>query len=189
MKKIPTLFKRDPDNMSRLLNEPHPDCDWVFSGEGVATRKLDGTSCMYDGENWWKRREVKKGKSIPDGFKEETFDENTGKRTGWMPVEDSDKWHQEAIAQDWANSDTIDSHPHDIGTYELIGPKIQGNPEDSAYHFMRKHLDCEKLDIPVVGYDHLKTWLNENYMEGIVWHHPDGRMAKIKRRDFGLKWP
>ena len=21
-------------------------------------------------------------------------------------------------------------------------------------------------------------------MEGIVWHHPDGRMAKLKRRDF-----
>ena len=26
-------------------------------------------------------------------------------------------------------------------------------------------------------------------IEGIVWHHPDGRMAKIKRRDFGLSWP
>ena len=27
-----------------------------------------------------------------------------------------------------------------------------------------------------------------NNLEGIVWHHPDGRWAKIKRRDFGLKW-
>ena len=25
--------------------------------------------------------------------------------------------------------------------------------------------------------------------EGIVWHHPDGRMAKIKRKDFGFDWP
>ena len=26
-------------------------------------------------------------------------------------------------------------------------------------------------------------------VEGIVWHHPDGRMVKIKRKDFGFKWP
>jgi hypothetical protein len=24
-------------------------------------------------------------------------------------------------------------------------------------------------------------------IEGIVWHHPDGRMAKLKLRDFGVK--
>lgn len=30
--------------------------------------------------------------------------------------------------------------------------------------------------------------LVENVIEGLVWHHDDGRMAKIKRRDFGLKW-
>jgi hypothetical protein len=28
-----------------------------------------------------------------------------------------------------------------------------------------------------------------NPIEGIVWHHPDGRMVKIKRRDLGLPWP
>lgn len=43
MKKIPTIFKRNPENMRELLNEPQPDCLWVFSGEGVATRKdVDG---------------------------------------------------------------------------------------------------------------------------------------------------
>jgi hypothetical protein len=26
-------------------------------------------------------------------------------------------------------------------------------------------------------------------IEGIVWHHSDGRMAKIKLRDFGHKRP
>lgn len=182
MKKIPTIFKRDPDNMSKLLDEPHPDCDWVFAGEGVATKKIDGTSCMFDGEHWWKRREVKKGKSAPDHFKEETHDLNTGKRTGWVPITNSkeDRWHCEGIE----NLDT-----HEIGTYELVGPKIQGNAEKYAMHLMLEHAASEKLDIPVVGYDSLHTWLNENYMEGIVWHHPDGRMAKIKRRDYGLKWP
>jgi hypothetical protein len=36
-------------------------------------------------------------------------------------------------------------------------------------------------------FEGLRTWLAENDVEGIVWHHPDGRMAKIKARDFGLK--
>ena len=184
MKKIPTIFKRDPEDMSRLLDEPHPDCAWVFAGEGVATKKIDGTSCMYDGSNWWKRREVKKGKPIPEEFREETYDENTGKRTGWMPIDESDKWHLEAIHREDAQAT-----PPNTGTYELVGPKVQGNAEKYAMHSMVEHVAAEHLSIPFIGYDHLKTWLNENYMEGIVWHHPDGRMAKIKRRDYGLKWP
>jgi hypothetical protein len=31
--------------------------------------------------------------------------------------------------------------------------------------------------------------MSRPYMEGVVWYHEDGRMVKIKRRDFGLKWP
>lgn len=37
-------------------------------------------------------------------------------------------------------------------------------------------------------FEGIKGFLAENVIEGLVWHHPDGRMAKIKRRDFGLKW-
>ena len=33
----------------------------------------------------------------------------------------------------------------------------------------------------------LRRWLAGQDIEGLVWHHPDGRMAKIKRRDFGLE--
>ena len=32
MKKIPTIFKRNHDNMRGILNESHPDCEWVFDG-------------------------------------------------------------------------------------------------------------------------------------------------------------
>ena len=33
-------------------------------------------------------------------------------------------------------------------------------------------------------FEGLRQWLNDHTFEGIVWHHPDGRMAKIKKRDF-----
>jgi hypothetical protein len=28
------------------------------------------------------------------------------------------------------------------------------------------------------------AYLHARPYEGIVWHHPDGRMAKLKKRDF-----
>jgi hypothetical protein len=40
----------------------------VLDGEGVATRKYDGTCVMFDGDGWWARREVKPGKTAPAGF-------------------------------------------------------------------------------------------------------------------------
>lgn len=33
----------------------------------------------------------------------------------------------------------------------------------------------------------LRSYLANKDIEGIVWHHPDGRMVKIKGKDFGLK--
>ena len=68
MKKIPTVFRRDPDDMRHVTSEVHPDCQWVLDGEGTPTRKYDGTCVMFDGTRWWARREVKPGKTAPNGF-------------------------------------------------------------------------------------------------------------------------
>ena len=114
MKKIPTIFNRNY-NPCRVFNMQHPDCDWVFNGEGVATRKWDGTCCMIKDGEYLKRRCVKMGKPIPLNFIKEEFQESTGKRFGWVPVTEEDKWHIEALRS--INPD---------GMYELIGPKIQG---------------------------------------------------------------
>ena len=48
MNKIPTLFVRDPENMSRVTREVTPGCEWVLAGEGVATRKWDGTNVLVE---------------------------------------------------------------------------------------------------------------------------------------------
>lgn len=48
MKKIPTIFNRDPNNRKKLLQTHHRDCAWVFAGEGKATRKVDGTCCLVE---------------------------------------------------------------------------------------------------------------------------------------------
>lgn len=187
MKKIPTIFERDWNgDRSRVLDKPHPDCAWVFAGEGVATRKLDGTSCMVRDGKLFKRYELRAGKTAPQGFEVADHDAETGKTTGWVPVGGGpeDRYHRDA----W----NLEGGYHDDGTYELVGPKVQGNPERFSDHILIAH-DDENLRFgrdgslpPPCTFDMLRFWLSTQDVEGVVWHHADGRMAKIKKRDFGL---
>lgn len=175
MKKMPTIFNRNY-NPCRVFNMQHPDCDWVFNGEGIATRKWDGTCCMIDGGEYFKRRCVKRGKPIPDEFDEESFDENTGKAFGWMPVTEEDKWHMEAY---------LGGEPD--GTYELVGPKVQGNPEGFVKHTLMSHKTGSICNGILRTFDGIREYMKDKDIEGIVFHHPDGRMAKIKKSDYGMK--
>jgi hypothetical protein len=188
MRKIPTLFRRDPENLSRVLPEVNPACQWVIDGEGAATRKYDGTCVMFDGDRWWARREVKPGKTPPPGYVAEETDPNTGKTVGWEPMEQSSfaKFHAEAVEPLLGFGEIIGAKVP-AGTYELVGPKINGNPERCKFHRLERHDNAEQLgDVPsdFVGLREYVGWLGEDGIEGIVWHHPDGRMAKLKVRDF-----
>jgi hypothetical protein len=151
----------------------------VRDGEGVATRKIDGTSCLIRDGKLFKRREIKKGQTTPPDFELATHDAETGKAMGWVPVGDGpeDARHREAFDRLVARRD---------GTYELIGPSVQGNPEHAEAHTLAPHAECEILDAPR-EFEALASWLAGKDIEGLVWHHADGRMAKIKLRDFGLK--
>lgn len=184
MKKIPTMFDRDWNgDKSRVVNAPHKDCGWVFDGEGWATIKIDGTSCMVRDGKLYKRRELReKDLDDPADFELVMHDGETGRRVGWVPVGDGpeDRYHREAFADG----------PHGDGTYELIGPKVQGNPENVDRHMLIPHGEGRAgvLDPqPPRDFDGLRAWLTGRDLEGIVWHHTDGRMAKIKLRDFGLR--
>lgn len=177
MKKIPTIFERDwKKNPKFVTTGPNPKCAWVFAGEGVATIKLDGTSCMVRDGKLFKRREIAQETAVPDHFELVDEDMTTGKIVGWVPVGNGpeDRYHREAVMPPWD------------GTYELVGPKVQGNPESLGKHVLIQHGSLKPQAEPPRSFDKLKEWLSRFDMEGLVWHHPDGRMAKIKKRDFGL---
>lgn len=184
MRKIPTIFVRDwAGDPGRVTPIPAPECGWVFAGEGVATRKYDGTACLVEGGRLYRRETVRDGKPRPEGFilaeHEDGRDGNPGKDVGWSPVGDGpeDRWHREAFA----------AEPHLAdGTYELLGPKVQRNPERFAAHVLLRHTDAEAMLGIVRTYDGIRETLALHDVEGIVFQHPDGRMAKIKKRDFGL---
>jgi Family of unknown function (DUF5565) len=183
MRKIPSLFVRDwGGDRTYVTREVDPACTWVIDGEGVATRKYDGTCMMFDGERWWARRDVRPGKIAPPGFIALETDPETGKTFGWEPVAQSSyaRWHAEAMTGD--DGETFDSWP--AGTYELVGPKVNGDPEGHGFHTLIFHGYAEQFGEAPRDFDGLAKWLHGLPYEGIVWHHPDGRMCKIKKRDF-----
>jgi hypothetical protein len=179
MNKISTMFERDWNgDRSRVLNQIHAGCEWVAAGEGVATRKIDGACAMVRGGKLYKRRELREGDATPNDFELVGFDEETKKAVGWVPVGEGpeDKWFRESF-----DSGLVD------GTYELVGPKVQGNPEHYESHRLVSHQETGTFDDCPRTFDELQVWMSGRDIEGIVFHHPDGRMAKIKLRDFGIK--
>lgn len=212
MQKIITLFQRNYDTDRLVRDEITPGAEWVAVGEGKATQKFDGTCCLVRGGRLFKRYEarlrfakaadpedgrvgVRDGKAegffyigkLPDGFEAVTeIDSTTLKQQGWVPVSDADpadRWHREAME----NHGWSATGPLPDGTYELCGPKVQGNPERLERHTLIPHGASVLFDFPrdFAGIrERLLAWDN---VEGVVWHHPDGRMVKIKRRDFVRK--
>ena len=189
MKKIPTLFKRDYST-HLVYDDVTQGCEWVLEGQGTPTVKFDGTACMVEDWILYKRydRRGKKGtvKPAPDGWFEcQEPDPITEHWPGWVPVDFAladNKWFKEAW--DYVNSRLMD------GTYELVGQKVQGNPYGLSQHLFWTHEYGFYLNgTPPREFNALRDWLETLDEEGVVWHHTDGRMAKIKRRDFGFSWP
>lgn len=185
MKKIVSLFQRNYDGDRLVRDEVVPGAEWVLAGEGIPTRKHDGTCCLIREGVLYKRYEVKPGSTPPAGFEPATdVDPNTGKQQGWLRVGDGpeDKW----FAAAFASGQDFSGNPLSDGTYELCGPKVQGNPEGYEHHVLVPH-GCEPLEANPRSFDEIREFLAQQDIEGIVWHHADGRMVKIKARDFGIR--
>jgi hypothetical protein len=192
MKKISTLFEKDPNDLSRVINSIDSDNSWALT-EGIPTRKFDGTSCAVINGELYKRYDAKKGKTAPEGaIPCQEADPITGHHPHWVKCTEQDKWHWEAFYNSPLSSDK--TMPD--GTYELCGPKVNGNPEHFASHVLVPHgiHVLHELDILMTVYDTpellfagLKSYLQEADIEGIVFHHKDGRMCKIRKCDFGIK--
>lgn len=213
MKKIPTLFLRD-FKTGYVIPELNPACEWVMQDAWPAHRKYDGTcvglfptidgevkisggiggsdltSKTSLGEQWMARREVKQGYEFPDDFEIEQFDPTTKKTFGWEPIEQSPfyKHFLEALN---------DLDIKYFGTYELCGPKINGNNEGYKRHTLVRHYDTELianvhvLDIHEMSvedaYEALKHTLGYMPIEGVVWRSLEHGMAKLKRKDFNYE--
>ena len=181
MKKIPTIFERDwAGDKSRVLDQPTAAHALICEPDAVATEKIDGTAAMVRDGVLYKRYELRRGKIAPVGFEPcDEPDPKTGKQPGWVPVGDGpeDKWFREP------------PKPTRDGTYELVGPKVQGNPYDMDTHRYYPHGQAFFVNELPTDFGGLREFLKTHLREGIVWWLNGKPVGKIKRRDFGLPWP
>jgi hypothetical protein len=183
MKKIPTLFRRDFDEKHRITirDEVTQGCEWVLTGEGKATRKWDGSCCAIINGVFFKRFDAKTGKPIPENAIpcQDQADNTTGHLPCWVPV-------GESPADQWLRQAKENSNVTEDGTYEAVGPHFNANPDEFENDQLVKHgkaiLEVERT------FDGIKRFLEENRIEGIVFHGENGEMCKIKRSDFGFEW-
>ena len=180
MKKISTLFKKDPSNLGLVINEINPENEWVFT-DGIPTRKFDGTATAIINGELYKRYDVKKGRQVPEGaIPCQEADLITGHHPHWLKCERSkneDKYFFEGF-------DNLENKKD--GTYELIGEKVQGNPEKIKGHMLIRH-GIVTLSLEDYSFEYLKQYLEQADIEGIVFHHKsDGRMCKLRKSDFGI---
>lgn len=196
MKKMPCLFVRrftqDPRRPHKTIaaeigDQVTPGCEWVIAGEGRATRKWDGTACLIRNGRLFRRYDAKHGKPAPAGFEPcQEPDPVTGHWPGWVPVGEEPESHWHLVAK--SRSQDGGEWPPPDGTYELVGPRVGGNERSIPEHLFIQHGAVWAHDCPR-DFAGLREYLRAYDGEGVVFHHPDGRMAKIRRDDFGFDWP
>lgn len=186
MQKIPTLFKRIFENHKKagILPEVTPDMEWVLEGKGIATEKLDGSCCAIIGGVFYKRYDAKKGKIPPAGAIPCCVpDETTGHWPHWVkvdPAERGDMWHVAAYQN--SNGPSLPD-----GTYEIMGPHFRNNPYGLETDVLEKHGGRVLVDVPR-SFEGIREYLQEHYIEGIVFWKDGEPGCKIKRSDFGFSW-
>ena len=185
MKKLSTLFKKDPNNLGRVINEINSENEWALKFSRP-TRKFDGTSCAIINGVLYKRFDLKKGRTLPmDSIPCQEADLITGHHPHWTPClynDNSNKYHFEAFK----SLVVLNPLPLD-GTYELCGEKVQGNPEKIEGHQLIKH-GHDLLLLKFFSFESIRYYLTNSNIEGIVFHHlTDGRMCKIRKSDFGIR--
>jgi hypothetical protein len=178
MKKIISVFQRNYDGDRLIRNEVVPGAEWVLAGEGRPTRKYDGSACSIIASILYKRYDAKKGKEPPGFIAAQGPDPVTGHHPGWLKVGDGpgDRWFREA----WHNSAELSD-----GTYEACGPHFQGNPEGFEEDILVPH-GAEPIPECPRDFHGIQEFLRPLDIEGIVFWHPDGRMAKVKKKDYGM---
>lgn len=188
MKKIPCLFSIDHEAHAATA-ELNPAAAFILGAESVrVTRKRDGQAMrLTENGKWLTRRAVNGNKKAPEGFILEQHDPNTGKSFGWEPVEIS------SVTKAFKDALSRAEGPLEPGTYELCGPKLQGNPENLEHHVLFPH-GGEELEFPSlndVPREEVKAALiprfrefAEQGIEGVVFWVDGSPAVKIRVKDF-----
>lgn len=188
MQKISTIFERDGQTRG-VTDQFSPWVEGFNFEEAIATEKLDGTNVRITVRNHTlvrleKRRnptKLEKAKGLVEPWYVDASEFEAGDKYMWEAAQNTD----------------LSSIEDGEWSAEALGPKIQGNPLNLEKHIL--FLFSVPSEVAKVVFDdaphtfeELKVWLPQQRskfgkdcgIEGLVWHHPSGKMAKIKQKDF-----
>jgi hypothetical protein len=185
MPKLLSVFKREYINGAYVVTpEIDPDCAWVFTDPSVlAVEKLDGTNVSAVMNN---------------GTLVGLYNRTT-------PIEFSTlhtNQYIEGIRHCPNLGHALANNGHHFG--ELMGPKIQKNflkLEENVwfpFSYLREKFAYKSFHKYPKTFENISSWFQNDLFslvyqkyhgekiqpEGIVFHHPDGRMAKLRRDMF-----
>lgn len=187
MRKIKTIFDRNWETNRKVNAQLAVDFDFE---NATATEKLDGMNIRLTIRNHTVVR-VEKRRNPSKVQKQQGISEP------WYVDADkfgpADQWIFDAV-----NNTDFTQVPNGEWSAEALGKNIQGNPlnlSNNQVFIFSLPKWREKITLANVPttFEALKVWLpqqksklgNNAGIEGIVWHHPNGEMVKIKVKDFG----
>lgn len=200
MKKISTILPKDPNNLGLVIPGE------IMSGIEYFQLKIDGTSVMIKDDILYARYDIKliinkKGKKIfltKEDVKDkipfgaipcQEPDEKSGHWPHWILVNNNPqfKYIIEAF-NNLEKSELLEIN----GTYECIGPKIQGNPHNEEKHLLIPHNNSKlnyKINFEEMNrnpYEFFKSLFEKFEWEGLVAYNKNKEpIGKIRRSDFG----
>lgn len=206
MKKIPTFFTKDKHGRYCIAEINHTKLGWIDDlSKLIPLRKYDGTPVYGNAKGEWFYRRAYKMGTTPPGFIECDLDYHSKKSWGWLPVDDDypfKKYFDEALVLKPFDLDIAPGSREEVyeeGSYELIGPKINGNPEEMSEHRLMPHRrapqisNIAEIDTEVedeVLYEIYKKVIGFMPIEGVVFwingnEHMESRpVAKLRKKDF-----
>lgn len=209
MRKIPSIFVRLERSSLVDIERITVGCEWVFESNDqlLITLKRDGTPVLYKDSVWYQRRTLKSkldpgtdGIPKPVNFTpcqpvpEYDDESKQWEWPGWVPLEHQ---YKKLVDEAVVSRGGMKEHEN-MFTFELCGPKINGNPEGWDTHHLFVHGSEPIIFNPQTARpqtaDEFVAIVRVIRNEGIViysGHIVDGymAMAKLKRRDLGLDWP
>lgn len=153
MKKIKSLFVREFGEKHSVKATPivEPGFKWVLEGEGIATRKRDGTCTKIENGEIFRRYDCKHGKTPPQGFiPADEPDPITEHWPGWLKIDKyNSKGDEKFFVEAYKNTfGSIDAIPEN-GTYELCGPKSIPTQRNStsiySFAMVQRYWMCHDL--------------------------------------------
>lgn len=183
MKKMFHLFETEGDSQI-YVPKIRAGSEWVENGEGVITEKLDGTSI---------RLTVRNGEIVRVEKRRNPTKEEKARliRDPWYVDARPDNPADQYIIEAARNTSVagVEDGEHSA---EALGPRIQNNPYGLFEHVAVIHKLAPRYPEMLRTYDSLLEACRDlpslfvwgAKAEGFVFHHPDGRMVKLRAARF-----